>query len=99
MLVTAVTDTVSACKYSCTSLSCEHCCPFSPARQQRLALLCICHALVLDAAHTQHLWDETVELIKAAPAATRRCTLHKEGQRRGQVDSQLDSPISVGYAV
>ncbi len=37
------------------------------SRQDGLALLSVCDALVLDRTHTQHLWHQPVELIKAAP--------------------------------
>ena len=40
-------------------------------RQDGLALLGVCDAFVLDGAHTQHLWHQPVELIKASPRSCR----------------------------
>ena len=40
-------------------------------RQDGLALLGVCDTFVLDGAHTQHLWHQPVELIKASPRSCR----------------------------
>ena len=49
------------------------------AGQHSLALLCICDTLVLDRAHTQHLRNQPVELIKATPGACSNRFGHHQG--------------------
>jgi len=44
------------------------------SRQDGLALLSICDTLVLNRTHTQHLWHQPVELIKAAPRTCKAFT-------------------------
>ncbi len=43
------------------------------SRQDGLALLSVCDALVLDRTHTQHLWHQPVEFIEAAPRTCKAC--------------------------
>ena len=61
----------------------------APAWHARLALLGIRHTLVLDAAHTEHLRHQAVELIEAAPGP---CSAH---DARFAGCAQQDHPKSV----
>ena len=64
------------------------------SRQDSLALLSVGDAFVLDRTHTQHLWHQPVELIKAAPRTCKAlAAVRSYASSNDRLSAQLHSSL------